>query len=316
MEVKVTDLIANPYRDIKNYPPDPDKVTHLLDSISETGFWDNILARRKNGKFEIAYGHHRLIALQSYFKDEPDKVVNIPVKELDNIQMIRIMASENHENWGESPLVLTKTVKAAKEFLEDDANEEILKSLPSISKRTRSINYKVGAKIIADFLGKNYTESQVAQAQGLTKKDSETNFDLSSTGRNWSMGKSNSFANIVVKTEATPEQQKEAAKEIGDKISNLEGMKVVVEKVMEKSKPKGEEVPEKKDYISPAQKEVKLIEGYKNCTTGMKGIVLRLENLRALQKKYSKTKLGPESKALEAFNKAKKSLSEVLDKVE
>ena len=37
-----------------------EKIESLAKSINQTGFWDNILARKKNGKIQIAYGHHRL----------------------------------------------------------------------------------------------------------------------------------------------------------------------------------------------------------------------------------------------------------------
>ena len=44
MKVRIKDLVSNPFRDIKNYPIDLKKVESLAKSITETGFWDNILA--------------------------------------------------------------------------------------------------------------------------------------------------------------------------------------------------------------------------------------------------------------------------------
>lgn len=306
MKVKVKDLVPNPYRDIENYPKDKDKVSHLMDSISETGFWDNILARKSDGKFEIAYGHHRLWALQNYFKDEPEKVVNISVKELNNVQMIRIMANENHTNWGQNPKVLTETVKAARDFLEDAANEEVLNSLPGMNQRLRNLDYKIGAKVIAEFLGKNYTENAVTEALALAKKDEETNFDLSSTGAGWSMNKLNNFANLAVKAEATPKQQKKAAKEIGDKTGNPAEMKVILQKVVKK--PTGHR---EKAYKTKSQ-ELKLM--HIAIKARMSGLTAKLKELKTFQEKNSDAE--PDEKILKQFYEEKTALLDVLNKME
>jgi ParB-like chromosome segregation protein Spo0J len=65
----------------------------LVASIGQTGFWDNILARKKDDQIQIAYGHHRLAALRQCMK--PNDTVDIPVKPLDDATMLKIMANEN-----------------------------------------------------------------------------------------------------------------------------------------------------------------------------------------------------------------------------
>ena len=70
MKVRLKDLNPNPFRDIKNYPISEEKVQSLVNSIHQIGFWDNILARKTNGRIEIAYGHHRHLALQKHFNTE------------------------------------------------------------------------------------------------------------------------------------------------------------------------------------------------------------------------------------------------------
>jgi len=152
MEVKIKDLEPNPFRDIKNYPIDSAKVESLAKSITQTGFWDNILGRlgKKGhflgydgdelvgefdrdfksikilnggevtryewvGKVEIAYGHHRLMALLR--NCAPDFVVDIPVKDLDDATMIRIMANENDESWALLPGIIHETVRVTYEYL-------------------------------------------------------------------------------------------------------------------------------------------------------------------------------------------------------
>jgi len=144
MKIQIKDLQPNPYRDMNNYPMDEAKVKSLTESIQQTGFWDNILSRKHNGKFQIAYGHHRLAALREVFK--PDDIVDIPVKELDDATMIKIMANENMDEWKTSPKVIDETVRVTKQFLEEHPEE--IKKLSSYSRLTI-----VGADMISKFLG-------------------------------------------------------------------------------------------------------------------------------------------------------------------
>ena len=53
MKVQIKQLEPNPYRDMNNYPMDEAKVKSLIGSIQQTGFWDNILARKKDGMIQI-----------------------------------------------------------------------------------------------------------------------------------------------------------------------------------------------------------------------------------------------------------------------
>ena len=121
MKVKIKDLKPNPYRDMDNYPIDENKVKSLIDSIERTGFWDNILARKVNGSIQIAYGHHRLEALKKVFI--PTDMVDIPVKDLSDATMIKIMANENMEAWTALPRVIDETVRVTKLFLEEHPEE-------------------------------------------------------------------------------------------------------------------------------------------------------------------------------------------------
>jgi hypothetical protein len=144
MKVLVSQLQANPYRDMKHYPIDRAKVETLKESIRTTGFWDNILARYVNGQVQIAYGHHRLVALQEAI---PHATVDIPVKELSDALMLKIMARENSEEWRTAPVVIDETVAVAKRFLEAHP-EEIKKVSP-----TGPTAGKAGKYVIGQFLG-------------------------------------------------------------------------------------------------------------------------------------------------------------------
>ncbi len=121
MEVKIKDLKPNPYRDLDNYPINKEKIEALKASIKQTGFWDNILAREINGQIQIAYGHHRLIALQEIMKN--DDIVDIPIKKLPDSVMIQVMANENMDDWKVLPSVINETVRVTKEFLEQHPGE-------------------------------------------------------------------------------------------------------------------------------------------------------------------------------------------------
>jgi hypothetical protein len=151
MKVKIKDLEPNPYRDMNNYPMDEAKVKSLIESIRQTGFWDNILSRKNGKKYQIAYGHLRLAAIREVFK--PTDEVDIPVKELDDATMIRIMANENMEAWTALPRVIDETVRVTKQFLEEHPEEKRL----CPHGRT---DQPVGKQIIAEFL--NWNESRVS----------------------------------------------------------------------------------------------------------------------------------------------------------
>ena len=114
MKIQIESLKPNPFRDLDKYKIDPYKVDALTTSIKETSFWDNILARpTNNGNYQIAYGHHRLLAIQKAGLSE----VDIPIRELDDATMIKIMANENMEQWGSNNAVIKESVRVAKEFL-------------------------------------------------------------------------------------------------------------------------------------------------------------------------------------------------------
>lgn len=150
MKVKIKDLEPNPYRDMNNYPMDEAKVKSLIESITQTGFWDNILSRKHRSKYQIAYGHHRLAALREVYK--PTDEVDIPVKELDDSTMIKIMANENMEAWAALPRVIDETVRVAKQFLEQHPEEKRLVA----HGRT---DQEVGSPMISEFL--NWNETRV-----------------------------------------------------------------------------------------------------------------------------------------------------------
>lgn len=121
MKIKIKDLKPNPYRDMEHYPINQEKVQSLIDSYGQTGFWDNILARKVNGDIQIAYGHHRLEALKKKFS--PDYEVDIPIKDLPDAIMLKVMAQENEYISNAGVAITDETVRVTRQFLKEHPEE-------------------------------------------------------------------------------------------------------------------------------------------------------------------------------------------------
>lgn len=169
MKIEVSKLKANPFRKINKYPFDKEKIKALKISIKETSFWDNLLARANGAGYEIAYGHHRLKAIQSL----GIKTVDIPVRKLDDATMLKIMANENLEDWKTSPAVVNETVLVAKEFLDAELAKcdhwnhlgKSTKVLFSSNSQFQECKQKgVGRTTILKFLGGNWKDWVIKEA--------------------------------------------------------------------------------------------------------------------------------------------------------
>lgn len=160
MKIRIKNLLPNPYRNIEAYPIDREKIRQLRNSIRETSFWDNILARPapKDGKYQIAYGHHRLVAIKEELG--VDTVIDIPVRDLSDEDMLKIMANENMQEWSTDWRVIVETVRQAKKFLEEHTE---------IAKEYGKRYVEVGAPAISRFLGKNWPQGRIANALGIMK---------------------------------------------------------------------------------------------------------------------------------------------------
>ena len=114
MILKLKEVLPNPFRDLKANPLIEEKIEELVGSINLTGFWDNVVVRKNvNGKYELAYGHHRIAAAIRAGKTEADFIVKV----LDDAAMIQVMDSENRETYGSTPLSLIESVKAVVQSL-------------------------------------------------------------------------------------------------------------------------------------------------------------------------------------------------------
>ncbi len=148
-KVKLMDIRPNPYRDFGIYPFRDDKVLQLMESIRTTGFWGGLIGREKDGKVEIAYGHHRLEALRKMFPEEAE--FDVTIRGLSDTDMIKLMSRENAEEWACPIAAIDDAVKAVRDHLmkNRDSLRELLSSTPNEDKRIR-----IGARVIADFMGK------------------------------------------------------------------------------------------------------------------------------------------------------------------
>jgi hypothetical protein len=108
-EFKIKDLLPNPFRRVEHYPINRQKIEALKESFQATTFWDNLVARPKGNKAEIAYGEHRRNALNEYYGE--NHKVTVSLRDLSDEQMLKIMARENMEEWSVlGGLVVIETV--------------------------------------------------------------------------------------------------------------------------------------------------------------------------------------------------------------
>jgi ParB-like chromosome segregation protein Spo0J len=148
-KVKLKDIKPNPYRNFEIYPIRDDKVLQLVESIQTTTFWGGLVGREKDGKIEIAYGHHRLEALRKMF--EPDAEFSVSVEPLSDEDMMKMMSRENAEEWTCPIAAIDDAVKAVRDHLNSDrdAARKCLSLPTNEDKRVR-----IGAPVIAKFMGK------------------------------------------------------------------------------------------------------------------------------------------------------------------
>jgi ParB-like chromosome segregation protein Spo0J len=115
VEVELRKIKPNPHRDLSLYPLDEAKVEKLRSSISRTDFWGNVVARERNGCYELAYGHHRIEAARRAL----GKAASVPiiVLELDDAYMLQMMAADNDDAYAIMPGFILEVVRAAKSFV-------------------------------------------------------------------------------------------------------------------------------------------------------------------------------------------------------
>jgi ParB-like chromosome segregation protein Spo0J len=228
MKVNVKDLEANPFREIGKYPIDEAKVTSLERSINDTFFWDNVICRKSGNKYQIAYGHHRLVALQNL----KIKKVDIPILDLTDAQMVRIMAEENLE-WLTTPLVVYQTVISVKKFLDAElakydkweGSDKFVLSLFSEKGGFQLAKKEgVGRRTILKFLGGNWKSGMIQAALQAHDMERDKKLDMDAVTKFDSIDQARQFQRAVKNFDVPKEKQKEIAVNIKN---NLKEKKTV-----------------------------------------------------------------------------------------
>jgi len=177
MQIKVSDLKANPFRRIDKYPIDRAKVDALKISIGISDYWGTIPVRKVEDGYEIPFGHHRVAAL----RELGIEYIEAQVKDFTDERMLHMMAEENMHVYKSDPRIIIETVSVAKEFIDAELAkygswEEFrsAKNSIQISDSHAFANLKrqgSGRNIITAFLGANWKPWMVEQSLRITKDE-------------------------------------------------------------------------------------------------------------------------------------------------
>jgi hypothetical protein len=208
MKIQIKDIEFNPFRNMKLVPIDPLTVDALKESI-EDKLWVGMTARPKNndwksGKYEIPYGHHRLVAI----KELGIKELDIPIEEISDFDMVLRMVRENFARRGYSVEIINGTVQNIKEFLDseikkwndyDHVNEIIKVLFKSNSQFIQCKKDGVGQTTVLKFLKGSIPQWQIQSALDLIKHD---DIDLGAVNLLKSTGQVEGFKKAIRKINA------------------------------------------------------------------------------------------------------------------
>ena len=307
MKVEVSKLKPNPYRRIDEYQIDKEKVAELKMSISDTSFWDNLLARKHGNEFQIAYGHHRLEAL----KELKIKEIDIPVRDIDDGMMIKIMANENRDTYKANRSVMIETIKVARDFLrkkiangwnKDDKSITIAFQTRDIFERAKSQG--VGRDTIKNFLGGNWKEWEIQEALAQLDVDKEK-IEPKALDQFESLSTAREARQVFQEFKIPKSKQAALAKEMVKKEIPVKQMRVEVANVAwREGYTKPPKIKEREARVLPS------IDEFMSTTMGQIGqTISRLEKLRGNLKNV-KSKL-----TLMMFNTTMKSLKRQTDAI-
>lgn len=310
MQIKLGDLLPNPFRDIDNYPIDREKVEALKDSISKTSFWDNILAREHHNKFQIAYGHHRLTALRELFDSE--YIIDIPVKDLDDATMLRIMANENKDDWSASPAIVNETIRAVKDYLDDyvknsESPGKVFNNqleLFADEKEYRAAKKSgVNGKVIKRFLGSSWSDWMVKESlrvinsidSGEIKKEAVEDLE--------SMKVAEEFVKASKKLKLTEDEQKELADTIKEKGIGKRDVGAEAFNIKTKSSPK----PKPEKPLPDVSDQIRAL------TTACYELNNQIRNVRAIMQEEFILDPGIEFEAVQALHTTNKNITTFIE---
>jgi hypothetical protein len=117
MRLELKKIEPNPFRDFTIDPIDDGVVEQLKHSIKDNpaGFWGGLVCRKAeaNGHYELAFGHHRVrAAIASGIRE-----AEFQIGKIDDAEMIKMYATENATQRGNSGTAIAGTVASALRFL-------------------------------------------------------------------------------------------------------------------------------------------------------------------------------------------------------
>jgi ParB-like chromosome segregation protein Spo0J len=119
--VPLSDIVPNPWRDMKLYPIKSDEakehIRDLRESINDHGFFGGVKGRRVDGKVQIACGHMRIEAARA--AKPPLETIPIFIDDMDEDAMLRLMTDENALQAGSNPGAVMNEVAAVTRRLID-----------------------------------------------------------------------------------------------------------------------------------------------------------------------------------------------------
>ena len=231
MKITVKDIRPNPFRKMKSYPISREKVEDLKFKIQKTFLWSGIEARphpTKEGLYQIAFGHHRLIAI----RELKIKEVDISVHDINNNDMIIMMADENL-NQDPSIAVMNETVYAVQDYIKGElkkyktlkeAKEKINDLINLLGRDWREEDFKkrnedLGQTTILRFLngGKkdgNWKQTMIGDALALKQEDKDGDVDKEAVEQLEKPYQARQFRKAVKDYHIPKEEQKKLAKKI------------------------------------------------------------------------------------------------------
>jgi ParB-like chromosome segregation protein Spo0J len=120
--IELGDLKPNPFKkQIQGGRLDSEKVKRLEESINQDGFWTGIHARKNDGNYEIAFGHHRLQAAINVLGK--NYKTSIQLDDYTDAQMVRMLVNENSASEGASDAEQIDAVVMARKWLRSHPEE-------------------------------------------------------------------------------------------------------------------------------------------------------------------------------------------------
>ena len=115
VNAKLTSIDPNPFRLTKKYPYVDSKIDALTRSMKhdDIGCWEGVIARKRGGRYQIAFGHHRVQAAKKIRL----KSVPLIIRDLNDREMVQFMGRENLDDYAVSFPVLLETWEAAERYL-------------------------------------------------------------------------------------------------------------------------------------------------------------------------------------------------------